>query len=243
MRVIKFELSGRTAHFKRPDVNVSTYFTYHHIHKVALLGILGAIIGLKGYNEQDKNSDFPEFYEKLMSLSIAILPISKYNGIFSKKIQVFNNSVGYASQENGNNLIVREQWLENPRWKIYISLESDIEPSLLSKLEYSLLNNQTVYVPYLGKNDHFADIANVELLELNEVDNPDYISSLFVWEDVILEQDTVDYESPYTFKDTVPCSLNNLGMYEFKRIGLTNRMISSTNNTLYFSEEKNLYFM
>jgi CRISPR-associated protein, Cas5h family len=133
---------------------------------VALLGLLGAILGLKGYNEQGKNDKYPEFYEKLNNIKIAIVPLTKYNGIFSKKIQVFNNSVGYASQEQGNNLIIREQWLENPRWKIFINLESKVETNLLEKLEDYLINSKAIYIPYLGKNDHYANISNVELLEL-----------------------------------------------------------------------------
>jgi len=43
---IKFNLYGKTGFFKKPDVNQEIYFTYNNIHKVALLGILGSIIGL-----------------------------------------------------------------------------------------------------------------------------------------------------------------------------------------------------
>jgi CRISPR-associated protein Cas5h len=125
MKAISFKLSGKTACFRKPDVNVYTYFTYNNIHKPALLGLLGAIIGLGGYtqlhdeNEQLKkakqplNDKYPEFYEKLQNLKVSIVPLAP-NGYFSKKIQTFNNSVGYASFEQGGNLVVREQWLENP---------------------------------------------------------------------------------------------------------------------------------
>ena len=49
MEAISFILSGKTAHFKKPDVNSYAYFTYNNIHKPALLGLLGAVLGLKGY--------------------------------------------------------------------------------------------------------------------------------------------------------------------------------------------------
>jgi CRISPR-associated protein Cas5h len=49
MKALSFNLSGNFAHFKKPDVNSYAYFTYSHIHKVALLGIIGAILGLEGY--------------------------------------------------------------------------------------------------------------------------------------------------------------------------------------------------
>ena len=67
MKAIKFNLSGKFAHFKKPDVNSYAYFTYSHIHKVALLGILGAILGLKGYES---------FSREKISLSIPKATVS-----------------------------------------------------------------------------------------------------------------------------------------------------------------------
>lgn len=49
MEVCKVTLKGRTAFFKKPDVNSYYYFTYGQIHKVVLLGIFGAILGYSGY--------------------------------------------------------------------------------------------------------------------------------------------------------------------------------------------------
>src|SRR5699024_7809318 len=97
MQVLKFALSGRTAFFKKPDVNAFYYFTYGNIHKIALLGIFGAILGYGGYNQQ-KESTYPEFYDKLKDIKISIVPKND-KGYISKKMQIFNNSVGYASKE------------------------------------------------------------------------------------------------------------------------------------------------
>ena len=64
-----------------------------------------------------------------------------------RKIQIFNNSVGYASGEQGGNLIVKEQWLENPKWEIYLLLDG----TEAEKIAEYLLQNRCVYFPYLGK--------------------------------------------------------------------------------------------
>ena len=45
MKALKFILSGKTAFFKVPMVNSVCYFTYGNIHKPALLGMFGAILG------------------------------------------------------------------------------------------------------------------------------------------------------------------------------------------------------
>ena len=176
MKALKFNLSGRTAFFKKPDVNSYVYFTYSNIHKIAILGILGSILGLKGYNQQKKSGKdniFPEFYEKLSEVKISIVP---KNLSVTKKIQTFNNSVGYASFEEGGNLIVKEQWLEEPEWDIYILLDEELD--LLKNLKENMLSYRFIYIPYLGKNDHIANISNIEILDLEKASNILEIHSL-----------------------------------------------------------------
>ena len=134
MDIFRFILSGKHAFFKKPEVNSYYYFTYGNIHKVALLGMFGAILGYGGYTQmrgyekkkkQDELTDsFPEFYERLKDVKLSVIPVSQ-NGFISKKIQIFNNSVGYASKEKGGNLIVKEQWLENPKWEIVLLIDSE----------------------------------------------------------------------------------------------------------------------
>ena len=102
-------------------------------------------------------------------------------GFLGKKIQYFNNSVGYASKEQGGNLIVKEQWLENPSWNILVLI--DCEEA--DKLADAVLNNKCVYYPYLGKNDHFADILDSHIEEVHAQKNGEgKISSLFLKENV-----------------------------------------------------------
>lgn len=84
MKALKFILSGKTAFFKVPMVNSVCYFTYGNIHKPALLGMFGAILGYKGYGYEI--TDFPEYYEKLKDVKISIVPNSE-NGYFNKKFQ------------------------------------------------------------------------------------------------------------------------------------------------------------
>ena len=59
-------------------------------------------------------------FMKIKDLKVSVVPRNS-QGYIQKKVQMFNNTVGYASQELGGNLIVREQWLENPVWDILYS--------------------------------------------------------------------------------------------------------------------------
>jgi len=242
MKALQFQISGRTAHFKRPDVNTYAYFTYSHIHKVALYGILGAIVGLKGYADQGK-AVFPEFYEKLKDLEVAIVPISKKAGLFSKKIQTFNNSVGYASKEQGNNLIVKEQWLEDVCWRIYLSLDSKMDNGTLEKLSDYLLQSSSVFTPYLGKNDHPATIDHVKIVDLVHSTDADTLNSLFYYNQVQLDDGSVDYAPSFTLKDEMPIGINEHGMYLYEKIGLTNRIVLHSERPIYQCDEEFISFL
>ncbi|GAA0182517.1 hypothetical protein SH2C18_48840 [Clostridium sediminicola] len=262
MDVMKFTLEGSFGFFKKPDVNTYLYFTYGNIHKVALLGIFGAILGYKGYNQmsfekkyhkqfkdllQKNNGDFPEFYEKLKHLKIGIKP----NEVsFDKKVQVFNNSVGYASKEQGGNLIVKEQWLENPSWQIYIAIEDDEA----KKLADALKERSFVYIPYLGKNDHLAGIKNVELIKgVKEVNSVSIINSLFNKEDFNIANtdgydvfDEIEDEVPiFKYEEKLPISLEKTtNKYELGNFLYTNAtLIKSGEISVYDVSGENIVFI
>ena len=238
-KAIKFKLFGKTAFFKKPEVNEYAYFTYNNIHKIALLGMLGAIIGLGGYNQQKENT-YPEFYEKLKDLKIAIVPDKKLKGIYPKKIQVFNNSVGYASNEEGGNLIVREQWLENPSWTIYLYNDGFVEQNIYQKLKEYLLQRKTVYIPYLGKNDHPATITEVEEIDLQEP-KLDYIDSIFIENIAIDDFESVD-ELAYLVKEIQPIKLQEeYNFYEYESFIYTNYYLKQKIDG-YKDRDVNLYF-
>ena len=248
MKVLKFKLSGNTAFFKNNEVNAYYYFTYGNIHKVALLGMLGAIMGYGGYQkQQNENAIYPEFYDRLKDLKIAIEPLTEV-GQFSKKIHTFNNSAGYASDENGRNLIVKEQWLEEPAWNIYFLIDSEVGEELAEKI----INRECVYIPYLGKNDHPANIEDIEIIENVEKvsDKNLIINSLFKYEEresYIIEDDDEEEEEDlkiiYRYTEYLPIGLDEKNnMYELAKFVFTNERISKFNSQVFKAGEKNIVF-
>ena len=239
MRFVKFTLKGEHAFFKKPDVNSYIYFTYNQIHKVALLGMFGAILGYKGYESQ-KGKPYPEFYEKLKDLKLAIIPKSKY-GIFPKKIQVFNNSVGYASFEQGGNLIVKEQWIENPEWEIYFAIVDEVSEQLAD----FILKRKCIYIPYLGKNDHPAEIWNPVCLEGREKKEEGImIHSLMPKNEVQLELDVEEEEMEellFRYEEDLPTGLTeNVNTYQLTKLIYTNQPIEESVSPIYEVEGKNI---
>ena len=254
METIKFNLSSGMAIIRKPDSN-SIYYTYNIPHKIMLYGILGAIIGLNGYNYNQfqnylkkANKTMPEFYEKLNRLKIAIVPNFGEKG-FSKKIQSFNNSVGYASQEAGNNLIVSEQIIENPSWDIYI-LEDNSDEYL--KIKDYLGNKKCEYIPYIGKNEHFANINDVEILNVEKKNNYDCINSIFnknigkikPYDPVDAFFDLDNLEKEYEFYEILPTMLDEkLGYTNYEKFCFTNKKVEINNSDgLYTTGKKVIYY-
>lgn len=223
MKSLGFTLSGPAACFRQPDVNAKVYFTYNSIHRVALLGLLGAVLGLRGYRNTKhygkKEPTYPEFYEVLSSLLVSVVPNGK-NGYFAKKLQYFNNSVGYASKEEGGNLQVREQWLENPNWTVFLA-QHELADAVWHKLCDYLLHGKCTYIPYLGRNDFPAQIDDMQMVVLSP-SRLQRIHSLFLYEGDLKALDGGG-PSQYLFVETAPTALApKHNFYEFGRYLFTN---------------------
>lgn len=173
MEILRFTVSGVMACFRIPYVNKNAYFTYGNIHKNALIGILGAILGYGGYIQQFKKANgfgpykkrlkyteesYPEFYEKLWPLKVSIIP--KYtDSTIPRNMVSFNNSTGFASKEEGGNLIVTEQVLEHPAWEIAVLIDC----AEAEKVKDYIVNQKGVFFPYLGRNDYPASISDIRV--------------------------------------------------------------------------------
>jgi len=149
IKLISFDLKADMGFLKKPDINDGIYLTYNMLHKPALLGILGAIAGLKGYNE---NSKWPEYYDKLKHLKIGIEPLNCEKGNFQKTTIGYNNTTGFANDDG--NLQITEQVIIAPSFRCYLllNIENLVEQTLYERIK----NQQSEFLPYLGKNDFLA---------------------------------------------------------------------------------------
>lgn len=152
VKLISVDLRTQFGFLKKPDTNEGIYLTYNCLHKPALLGILGAIVGLGGYAQAySLNKDlFPDYYQKLKHLKVGIQPLDSAKGNFQKTVISYNNSVGYANLDGGT-LIVGEQTLLKPAYRIFLLLNTKDE--IEAQLYNNLKTGDSVYIPYLGKND------------------------------------------------------------------------------------------
>lgn len=152
--LISFDIHAEMGFFKKPDINSGIYLTYNMMHRPALLGVLGAIIGLKGYEE---NGKLPEYYQILKDLKVGIQPLDTDKGNYSKTVIKYNNGTGFANDDGILN--ISEQVLISPSFRCYLLLSlGNKEQATL--LEYLKLG-KAEYIPYLGKNEFSAWWSNV----------------------------------------------------------------------------------
>ncbi|MEG1952157.1 MAG: type I-B CRISPR-associated protein Cas5b [Bacteroidales bacterium] len=156
-KLISFDLKAEFGFFKKPDINDGLFVTYNMLHKPILLGILGAILGMKGY---EKNGEMPEYYAKLKHLKIGIQPLLSDKGNFTKEMVSYNNGTGLATNANGGNLIITEQILINPSYRCFLLL--DLDKSDEKTLYKYIMSYKAEFLPYLGKNDFSAWWENAE---------------------------------------------------------------------------------
>ena len=254
-KLISFDLQADFAFFKKPDHNVGILLSYNMLHKPALLGILGAIIGLEGYQ---KKGELPEYYHKLKDIPVGIEPLEGFHekGNFQKTSVKYTNTVGYANDDG--NLLVEETMLVKPAYRCYLLL--DLENELHAKLYAYLKSGQAEYVPYLGKNEFQAwwidEMGKSSFHEYDfELDNERkesfQVKTVFqkqgIMKEGIEEEDTSDNYNPFElvftpksfmYFERLPSGFDaNLFQYDIKEYVFSNFLIKSTT---YIS---NLYFL
>lgn len=253
MDVLKFKTTSPFSIFKKNDARFGLDLTYSHIHKNVIKGIVGAIIGLEGYNVHSikkrmglTNEDFPEFYTKLENLKVSIVPVTE-NGDFEKFIETFTETQGMFGDKGGT-LIVKEQQISKGNWEIYLKLD-ELEEAIAEKIKDYFLNSKAEYLPYLGKNEHFATITDVELLTLKEsTEDTVKIDSLFIKnadEEIDYNSEDADEEdeiATYYLEELMPVSLDKTtGRYVLETLVFTDTLVE---RETYQSEEgKHLVFI
>ena len=164
-RLISIDFHADFGCLKKPDTNDPVYLTYNMLHRPAILGILGAIAGLGGFEgppprqrrrrSSAKRARPPvrigQYYDELKDLRVGVRPIEgHHNGNFEKTLITYVNGVGYANLDGGT-LPVTEQTLIAPSYRCYVLFDRDTD--VYRTLYTHLRDRDAVFLPYLGKNE------------------------------------------------------------------------------------------
>lgn len=251
MKLISFDLKADFAFFRKPDTNATINLSYNIIHRPAVLGVLGAIVGLEGYKEKGK---LPQYYEVLKDVRIGIEPLNHDKGNYTKTNIKYSNTVGYANK--GSNFLTEELTLVNPEYRIYLLLNEDNHYQ--KQLAENLKNGCAEFIPYLGKNEFTAWWSLDSYTEYHFSDNEILgesikIRTIFQKKFVLKNNaeapfpDLLNFdnaESPFIYFERLPIDFDlalmqyDLGEFAFSNFQIKN---AQTLEDMFFVDELNAY--
>ena len=174
MQALEFEIRAEFGIFRRPDKQEPS-LTYNFIPKSTVLGMCGAILGLSGFGDPDKNKR-REFINRLKHLKIAVSPIydpPNQPRPFLKTFVQFINYHGYGNVDGS--LIIKEQLLIRPAFRIAI-IGTEDDKNLI-ELARRLKSQEAVFRPYMGKNEFITDTKFISLSKTNVCKEGKFICS------------------------------------------------------------------
>ena len=151
-KFLVFDIWGDYAYFRRGYTTTST-ISFPFPSRTTIAGIISAILGLK------RDQYYEIFSKEHSKIGLRILnPIQRYkfnlNYINTKDQKVLLTEVS----EKGKRVQVQAEFLKNPKFRIYLSLDDE---DLMNQLLELLKNHKSIYTPYLGISEC---LANFELV-------------------------------------------------------------------------------
>lgn len=211
MQLISIDLKADFGFFRKPDINNTINLSYNIIHKPAILGIFGAVLGLGGYK---KKGELPEYYKCLRDLKIGVEPLAHDKGNYAKTKIKYSNTVGYANK--GSNFLTEELTLIAPQYRIYVLLDETLD--LHQRLIHNLSEAKSEYVPYFGKNEFSAwwEKSSFRQYEFRKADTA--ITESIKINTVFLKHDTVKGQKEEAIPDMLNFNANEIFFMYFERL-------------------------
>lgn len=242
MKLISIDFKSDFGIFKNPMWNGEKgkgIYTFDSIHKIAILGIFGNLLGLSRSG----------FYDKLKHLKIGI----SINNDIKKKWDIINSHSGFFNQ--GNNLNINRELLIDPSYRVYVLLGETKEDSEL----YNILKNDLVghfNDIYFGRPTFIVNRSGFKEYNYNKVDKyKGTLDTIFPSKYSEIEEDS-EYNLNYIFGNNdndvfekelyLPVTLtedrNNLKRYgEYVKFTYTNKEVVFDKETYIINDSYGIY--
>lgn len=143
MQGILFEAGGRWAHFKKPDTN-NTPLTHDFLTKTALLGLMGAVLGIE---RGEMRELFPQWSEDFLYGVQLLRTLKKESWSFTLR--------GLGGGQAPKPL----EFLREPSWKVALTLKSERSRAAFETFAECLQNGRAHFTPVLGLHNCPAELT------------------------------------------------------------------------------------
>lgn len=256
MKLISFDLKADFAFFRIPDTNATINLSYNIIHRPAILGVLGAILGLEGYKEKRK---LPQYYEVLKDVRVGVEPLNHDKGNYTKTNIKYSDTSGFNNKDKDKfpaTRLTEELTLVKPAYRIYLLLDED--NGYQRQLIDNIKDGCAEFIPYLGKNEFTAWWSSDSYKEYHFSEEKEPIGSIKIktifQKDKVLKNNTEvpfpdllnfdNAESPFIYFERLPKDFDlSLIQYDLGEFVFSNYQIKNaqTLENLFFVEELDAY--
>jgi len=177
LSIVSFDLEGDFAAFKDPSVTTNQTVTVIP-SKSALIGLLGALLGIKRSNSFDRL--YSEGYLDLLEKTTVGIQVNNQ----TSKCTFFTN---HRSLKEDKTKPYKTELLINPKYTIYVKSTDEVNQILIDKLK----TNNFVFSPMLGHAYCPARIQRSrEISSVKTVDPEDTLVSTVVLDEVMESKDS-----------------------------------------------------
>jgi len=177
--LISFSVTANYASFKDPSVT-SNQLVYYIPSKTAIVGILGAMIGIKRDNKLGDlySKEYLDFFSQIkVGLQLCNNP---------QKITYYTNHRSFKAPKTKP---VKKELLESPKYRFFVEAPKDI----LDPIKSSIANNNFVFTPYLG---HAYCMAQISDLKTHNAKAVTHINNMNT-DSVILDESDSNYNTTF----------------------------------------------
>lgn len=163
MKALQFSISGRWAHFRKPETN-RTPLTHDFITKTALIGLMGAVLGI---DRRTMRPLFPVLSEDLLYGVRLLKPVKKEShGFVVRRAKYPARTHVSGERKLGRK---RYEFLKNPHFQVAVALRDKRSEAHFDKFLRLVRCGRAYFPPVLGWHNC---PANLELVSVGTFDGP-----------------------------------------------------------------------
>lgn len=154
MRGFLFDIKGNWAHYRKPETN-NNPLTHDFITKTALLGLMGAVLGIE---RKEMAQLFPQFSEDLLYGVYIKTAVKKESWAFTLRyvVDLFQKSPKQM------------EFLKNPENRVALALNGERSATYFDAFQQAIQSQEARFTPILGLHNCPAELNFVGAGEFNE---------------------------------------------------------------------------
>lgn len=197
MELIQFSIEGRFAHFLKAEAYCNA-MSYPIPPRTVIVGILGAILGLE--------KDTPQVVLEPAFISVSgKVPDTHWHRVKMRKdpptampLKIIKTMKG--SQKEQDPTLIRQEWLFNPSYTVWVSVPSEYQQKLCMRLK----ERSWHFGPSLGLSEMIADIKFIDSFDCRKLQEGEYdVES-------VIRRDQISVDTEAVFKEELSILLINM---------------------------------